>query len=75
MAAVPDEVELKNISVEKGEENANNEAVQLNDKKTPLEDTTASGKPSPETETVTIPVEPDGNMTDIAVVVFPAGHA
>ena len=37
MAAVPDEVELKNISVEKGEENANNEAVQLNDKKTPLD--------------------------------------
>ena len=50
MAAVPDEVELKNISVEKGEENANNEAVQLNDKKTPLEDTTASDKPSPKTE-------------------------
>ena len=46
-----------------------------NDKKTPLEDTTASDKPSPETETVTIPVEPDGNMTDIAVVAFPAGHA
>ena len=70
MAAVADEVELKNISVEKDGETISNEAVQLNDKKTPLEDTTASDKPSPEPEVVTIPVEPDGSMTDVAVLLF-----
>lgn len=70
MAAVIDEVELKNIAVEKGKENTNDQADQLNDKKTALEDVTASDKPSPEADTVTVPVEPDGTMTDVAVMLI-----